>query len=106
MLLHLPRFHPDVFDENMKLVREVEKIAESKGVTVGQTAVGWVTAHSGKDGMPQILPLPGTAKVSRVAQNQQPATLNEEDLAAIDDILKRIEIKGARYPPGVAGEEP
>lgn len=29
-----PRFQPDVFDENMKLVNEVKKIAERKGCTV------------------------------------------------------------------------
>jgi pyridoxine 4-dehydrogenase len=31
---HSPRFQPDVFDENMKLVNEVKKIAERKGCTV------------------------------------------------------------------------
>jgi aryl-alcohol dehydrogenase-like predicted oxidoreductase len=30
-----PRFQPHVFDENMKLVKEVEKIAQGKGCTVG-----------------------------------------------------------------------
>jgi pyridoxine 4-dehydrogenase len=29
-----PRFQPEVFDENMKLVAEVRKIAERKGCTV------------------------------------------------------------------------
>jgi len=29
-----PRFQPDVFDENMKLVDEVRKIAQHKGCTV------------------------------------------------------------------------
>lgn len=29
-----PRFQPDVFDENMKLVEEVKKIAQRKGCTV------------------------------------------------------------------------
>lgn len=29
-----PRLQPDVFDENMKLVEEVKKVAERKGCTV------------------------------------------------------------------------
>ncbi|CAI6252034.1 unnamed protein product [Periconia digitata] len=105
-LAHMPRYHPDVFDENLKLVHEVEKIATNKGVTVGQAALGWVLALSGKNGMPQLLALPGTTTTSRVIENQHPATLDDNDLAAIADILKKFEIKGARYMPGVAGEEP
>lgn len=30
----IPRFQPDVFSENMKLVEEVEKIARLRGCTV------------------------------------------------------------------------
>lgn len=95
-----------MFDENIKLVQEVEKLASSKGVTVGQVALGWVLFLSNKKGMPELLALPGTTTKSRVIENQHPAMLDEKDMAVIDDILSRIEIKGARYMPGVAGEEP
>jgi pyridoxine 4-dehydrogenase len=36
-----PRFQPDVFEGNLRLVREVEKLAARKGCTPGQVAIGW-----------------------------------------------------------------
>ncbi|ORY13773.1 NADP-dependent oxidoreductase domain-containing protein, partial [Clohesyomyces aquaticus] len=56
MLRLFPRFQPDVFDENLKLVTEVEKIASKKGCSNVQIAMGWVIAHSKKNGLPEILP--------------------------------------------------
>jgi len=44
-----PRFQPDVFHENMKLVDEVKKIAEHRGVTVSAPSavrhVGFIAAN-------------------------------------------------------------
>jgi pyridoxine 4-dehydrogenase len=34
-----PRFQPDVFDENMKLVEEVRRVAEKKGFTVSASVI-------------------------------------------------------------------
>ncbi|KAF2639811.1 Aldo/keto reductase [Massarina eburnea CBS 473.64] len=102
---YFPRFQPDVFDENIKLAEEVQKIAAAKGVTPAQIALGWVVAHSGKDGLAQILAIPGSTTSARVEENSKPAVLNEEDLATIGEVLKKIEIKGARYPGGAGGEE-
>ncbi|KAF2182199.1 Aldo/keto reductase [Zopfia rhizophila CBS 207.26] len=101
-----PRFQPDVFDENLKLVKEVEKIAAKKGCTPGQIAIGWVIAHSGKNGLPQILPIPGATAEERVAENMKPAELSEEDMASIDAILKNFAVLGQRYhPEGMAFAE-
>lgn len=97
----MPRFQPDVFDENLKLVREVEKIALKKGVTSGQIAVGWVIALSGRNGFGQILPIPGATTSERIRENMQPAQLNEEDMAALDEILKKFPPIGERYPPAL-----
>lgn len=36
-----PRFQPDVFDENMKLVNEVRKVAERRGCTVSAHVICW-----------------------------------------------------------------
>ncbi|KAF2175175.1 hypothetical protein K469DRAFT_756378 [Zopfia rhizophila CBS 207.26] len=94
-----PRFQRDVFDENLKLVKEVEKIAAKKGCTPSQIAIGWVIAHSGKKGLPQILPIPGATTEERVAENMKPAELSEDDMASIDAILKNFTVIGERYPP-------
>ncbi|KAF2276078.1 Aldo/keto reductase [Westerdykella ornata] len=97
-LRHVPRFQPEVFGENLKLVKEVEAIAARKGVTPAQIAVGWVVAHSRRNGLGDIIPIPGATTVERIKENSTPAELNEEDMAALDEILKKFKPIGDRYP--------
>lgn len=103
MLKMMPRFQPDVFDENIKLLREVEKIAKQKNASPSQVALGWVIAHNGKDGLGEILPIPGATRESRVKENAAPAKLSDEDMKVISDILKKFPIQGHRYPAQVRG---
>lgn len=97
-LKHLPRFQPDVFGENMKLVSEVQKLASAKGVTPGQVAIGWVVAQSGRNGLGEIIPIPGASSSERIEENMKAADLNEEELTALADILKKFKPIGTRYP--------
>ncbi|KAF2745449.1 Aldo/keto reductase [Sporormia fimetaria CBS 119925] len=97
-LRHLPRFQPDVFDENLKLVHAVEEIASKKGVVPVQIAMGWVLAQSKRKGNGDIIPIPGATTSDRIKENLKPAKLTEEDLAALDDILKKFPAVGHRYP--------
>ncbi|PSN73032.1 Aldo/keto reductase [Corynespora cassiicola Philippines] len=95
-LHHLPRFQPGVFDENLKLLREVEKIAAEKGATPAQIAIGWLLARSGKGGA-QIIPIPGATTTERVTENLKPSKLNDQDLAVLAEILKKFPPVGTRY---------
>lgn len=95
---HYPRFQPDVFDENLVLVREVESIAKQKGATPAQIAISWILAKSGQDGLPVIIPIPGATTEERIDENMSPLSLSKEDVAAIDDVLKKFTVKGNRYP--------
>jgi len=99
-----PRFQPDVFNENVKLVDAVEKLAKRKGSTLVQVAIGWVIAQSGTAGVP-VVPIPGASAVSRVEENMRPVELSFDELKELDDILVKIEIKGGRYPPAFARYE-
>ncbi|KAK3203687.1 hypothetical protein GRF29_106g383346 [Pseudopithomyces chartarum] len=103
MLRHMPRFQPDVFDDNIKLLHEVEKIAEKKNATPGQVALGWVIAHSGKNGLGEIIPIPGATTEERVKENTAPAKLTDEDMKVISDILKKFPVQGHRYPAALQG---
>lgn len=96
---HMPRFQPDVFGENLKLTQEVEHIAQQKGVTPAQVSLAWVLAHSRKNGLPEIIPIPGATTEARVLENNKQVTLSEQEVIILGEILKRIEIKGGRYPP-------
>lgn len=93
-----PRFQPDVFPENLKLVAEVETIAKQKGCTPGQVAMAWVKHWSGRGGMPVIIPIPGTTTADRVSENMKDVELSDQDLKIIADALNRCEVKGDRYP--------
>jgi pyridoxine 4-dehydrogenase len=86
----LPRFQPDVFDENLKLTKAVTKVAERKGVTVGQVALGWVLAKG-------ALPIPGSTSPARVAENSKVVQLSAAEIVEIEAILKEIPVTGDRY---------
>jgi pyridoxine 4-dehydrogenase len=97
MLQHLPRFQPDVFDENIKLLHQVEEIAKQKQATPAQIALGWILAQSGKKGMPIIVPIPGATTSARVEENMKPAKLDEADMKKLEEILNNFTVKGERY---------
>jgi pyridoxine 4-dehydrogenase len=102
MLHHFPRFQPDVFDENIKLLNAVEDMAKAKGATPAQIALGWVLAQSGAKGMPTIIPIPGATTSERIQENTKPAQLNDEEKKALDEILKRFAPTGGRYPESMS----
>ena len=86
----LPRFKPDVFDQNFKVVLAVEQIAKRKGITTAQVAIGWV-CHQG------AIPIPGSTKAEGVIENCKAASLTDEDMAEIQKILDTLPISGERY---------
>lgn len=95
----LPRFQPENFDINMKLVKELEKIAEKKGCTPGQLALAWLRNLSNQNGMPKIVPIPGTTSAKRVKENAVEVDLTEDEMKDIDTILASCDVVGDRYHP-------
>jgi pyridoxine 4-dehydrogenase len=93
----VPRFQPDVFETNLRMVREVEKLAARKGCTPGQVAIGWVLALNKKPDMPRIIPIPGASSPERVRENAVEVDLTEEDLAELERIMKEFAPVGTRY---------
>lgn len=86
----LPRFQTEVFVQNFKLVEAVEAIAERKGATLAQVAIGWVCEQGG-------IPIPGSTKINRVVENCHPPELTNEDLDELQRLLERFPIAGQRY---------
>jgi pyridoxine 4-dehydrogenase len=86
----LPRFKPENFDQNFKLVEAVGKVAKRKGVTTAQVAIGWVCRVGG-------IPIPGSVRAERVIENSKPAALTEEDMAELQKILDTLTVSGERY---------
>ena len=94
---HFPRFQPGVFEKNLELVRELQKLAKEKGCTPAQLALAWVKSLSGKDGNPVIVPIPGAVSAARVKENCVDIQLSVQEEKEIDDILASFKVEGARY---------
>jgi aryl-alcohol dehydrogenase-like predicted oxidoreductase len=97
----IPRFSGPALEHNLALVDEVKRIAATKGVTPGQIALAWLLAQQ-----PWIVPIPGTTKVHRLAENLAAAevTLTEAELADLNELSARIEVQGGRYPDALEAQ--
>ncbi|GAB7341764.1 hypothetical protein MBLNU457_g0096t1 [Dothideomycetes sp. NU457] len=90
--VHMPRFQADAFDQNVKLVEAVEKVAQRKGFTTTQVAIAWVVRQG-------AIPIPGSSKMERVIQNSKAMELSDEDMKEIQGILGTMPVAGARHNP-------
>ncbi|KAK7426399.1 hypothetical protein QQZ08_007154 [Neonectria magnoliae] len=97
---HFPRFQAEALAHNLKLVGQAKVLAEKKGCTPAQLAIGWVHGLSNRDGLPTIIPIPGATTASRVEENAKVIALTEEEMKTIGDIVDSFEISGGRYPAG------
>ncbi len=86
---HNPRFQGENLGKNLDLVRQVERIADTKGCTPSQLALAWVLAQ-GDD----VVPIPGTKRVRYLRENN----------ASLDVVLTPGELEqiAAALPPGAA----
>lgn len=91
----VPRFSPEARRANMVLVRLVQSVAQRKGVTPAQVALGWLLAQR-----PWIVPIPGTTKLSRLEENlgSVDVELTGDDLKQIDEEASKLSLTGERLP--------
>jgi aryl-alcohol dehydrogenase-like predicted oxidoreductase len=92
---HSPRFQGENLRHNLDLVEALRKIAEQKGITVAQTAIAWVLSR-GED----IVPLIGARTRQRLTEalGALDVTLDEADLAAVEEAVPADAAAGERYP--------
>ena len=86
-----PRFTADNFAQNLRIVDEVRAVAGEAGATPAQVAIAWLYAQ-GSD----IVPIPGTTKVSRLEENAaaESLVLTGEQIARLDAVPAPV---GDRY---------
>jgi pyridoxine 4-dehydrogenase len=65
-------------------------------------ALAWVRAHSGRNGLPVIIPIPGATTEDRVVENTEEIELSEDDLEDINKVLASTQVIGGRYDAGHA----
>jgi aryl-alcohol dehydrogenase-like predicted oxidoreductase len=92
---HSPRFQRENLERNLALVDALRAIAEAKGASVAQVAIGWVLSR-GDD----IVALVGARRRDRLdeALGALDLELEPDDLAAIERAVPPGAAAGERYP--------
>ncbi|WP_037151189.1 aldo/keto reductase [Rhizobium freirei] len=90
-----PRFQAGNVEKNLELVEAIQEIAETKGASVAQIAIGWVAAQ-GKE----IVPVIGARRRDRLTEalGALSVKLSETDTAAIECAIPKDAAAGGRYP--------
>jgi pyridoxine 4-dehydrogenase len=99
---HFPRFQPENFDTNLRLVEKVKELAAKKGCTPAQLALSWIKTQSALPGMSVIVPVTGARPEERVVENATGVDLSSADLEEIRSVLDKFPVVGDRYPPAAA----
>lgn len=97
----LPRFQPDAFAANLRLVDRVREIAAERGATEAQVALAWVVAQG-------AVPIPGTRRRERLDENAAAASLEltADDLRRLADAVPQSQVAGHRdYAPTPDGRD-
>jgi aryl-alcohol dehydrogenase-like predicted oxidoreductase len=89
-----PRWQGHALSNNLTLADALSRIAQERSCTAAQLALAWLW-HQGSD----IVPIPGTGKISRLEENVAAATLrlSPDDLLRIERAIPAAAIEGDRY---------
>ncbi|MFG2845768.1 aldo/keto reductase [Kitasatospora sp. NPDC048296] len=92
-----PRFTGENAVANGELLAPLREIAAARGVTMAQVALAWVQQRAEVHGL-TVVPIPGTRKRVRLAENTAAATLRltAEELALLEPVSAQV--AGGRYP--------
>ncbi|WP_406362325.1 aldo/keto reductase [Streptomyces sp. NBC_00715] len=90
----IPRFSDDNRAANQALVDHVTALAHGKHATPGQVALAWLLAQQ-----PWIVPIPGTRRIERVAENAAATevALSADEVADLNAVAARLGVHGDRY---------
>jgi len=91
---HLPRYSGEYWENNQKLASDFAVLAAGKNITPAQLALAWVLAQGDN-----IIPIPGTKRRKYLEENAMAADviLSQEDMEAIESLLKKYPNTGPRY---------
>lgn len=97
----MPRFAPDNYAANLKLLAPFKALAQIIGCTQAQLALAWLLHKA-----PHIIPIPGTTSVAHLQDDLGAARvqLAPEHVAELEEIFNPKAIVGPRYAPQGTGE--
>ncbi|OOF46126.1 aldo/keto reductase [Rodentibacter trehalosifermentans] len=94
----IPRFTPEAMQQNVKLIRLVEKWAKRKLCTPAQFSLAWLMEQKAF-----IVPIPGTTKARHLLDNlgADDVKFSAEELRQFHQELDVIDIVGLRLPEAI-----
>lgn len=100
---HMPRTTGENFEQNSKLVRQLEEFAAELNATPAQVALAWVMSKGDN-----IVPIPGTRREKYLLENIASAdiTLDKRSQEYLETVFYPGAVKGERYSEeGMVGVE-
>lgn len=93
-----PRFIGENFEKNLALVRQVEALAQKKGVKASQLALAWVLGRADF-----IVPIPGTKRRAYLVENleAEKIQLTQEENELLEATFPVGAVSGERYTPAM-----
>jgi aryl-alcohol dehydrogenase-like predicted oxidoreductase len=97
----MPRFQPESFERNNRLLAPLDAIAARVGCTRAQLALAWVLAKG-----EHVIAIPGTTQLAHLEENQLAGQirLDAATVTELDALLPPGSVAGARYPPATQAE--
>jgi len=90
-----PRFEPEAFAENIKLLEPFGDIAATYDCTCAQLALAWLLSRQERT----IVPIPGTKDMAHMEENAGASeiALSPETIAELDELINEDTVVGQRY---------
>jgi aryl-alcohol dehydrogenase-like predicted oxidoreductase len=90
----MPRFYPENYAANLRLLDGYADIARDAGCTQAQLALAWLLAQG-----EHVLPIPGTTRIEHLEENlgASSVTLSAGQLARLDALINERTVTGLRY---------
>ena len=97
----MPRFNPEHYAANLKLLDGYARIAQDAGCSMAQLSLAWVLSRGD-----HVVALPGTTSRTHLEENLGADTLNLDPatLQRLDALINRHTVSGARYNPATQAE--
>lgn len=97
----MPRFAPENYAANRKLLAPYNALAKDLGCTPAQLALAWLLHKA-----PHIVPIPGTTRLDHLRDDLGAASvkLDAAALAKLDTLINQRNVVGPRYAPQATGE--
>lgn len=97
----MPRFAPDCYAANLRLLPPYLALAQEVGCTPAQLALAWLLHKA-----PHIVPIPGTSQLAHLHDDlgADTVTLTPAQMATLDTLIGQHNVVGPRYAPQATRE--